>query len=377
MSQTPEIPEVITVTRPYFPDKYVLSKYLDGIYNSKTLTNNGPLLQDLEQFLGNFHGMNSPVVVCNGTMGLTLSLKTLEIDGDVITTPFSFIATASSIAFNNIKPIFVDIDPDTFNIDPSKIEQAITNDTQAIVATHIFGNPCDTEAILTIAKKHDLKVVFDAAHAFGVKYKGRSIFEYGDLSVLSMHATKLFHTVEGGAIFSTNKVYKKKIKILRNFGFNEEYDIKEVGINGKCSEVHSAFGLAYADDIPSILARRKEQYKLYQTLIKSKKIKFQQISCDPEEYNYAYMPIVLESEEVLLEVTEMLNKNNIEPRRYYYPSLDKMYSDSQSQFDLRVTDKLSETILCLPLYHDLSIFEIVKICNIVNEVVAVPTQILT
>ncbi len=356
---------MINVTKPFLPPREEFDKYIDGIWLRNWLTNNGPLVNDLELKLKEYLSVNHLLYVSNGTIALQIAIKALDLKGDIITTPFSYIATTSSIIWEGCKPVFVDIDQHSFNIDPSKIESAITPKTSAILATHVFGNPCDVEAIGKIARKHSLKIIYDGAHAFAVKYSGKSIFDFGDISTCSFHATKLYHTVEGGAVFTTNAEVLQKMAYLRNFGHNGPYDFFGLGINGKNSEFHAAFGLVNLNHIEEILTKRKYLSQYYDEKLKT--FRFQKQKISPHSlYNYSYYPVVLESEEMLLNVEEQLNLHWIYPRRYFYPSLNTVpYSKGQPA---PISESISRRVLCLPLYHELAEAEIDMISRILLRV---------
>jgi dTDP-4-amino-4,6-dideoxygalactose transaminase len=248
---------MIPVTKPYLPPFDEYQSYLEGIWKRQWLTNNGPLVHELETKITDYLGVTNFLYLGNGTVALQIAIKALELKGEIITTPFSYVATTSSIVWEGCKPVFVDIDSQTLNIDPSKIEEAITVNTSAILATHVYGNPCDVIKIGEIAKKHNLKVIYDGAHCFGVKFRGESIFEYGNISTVSFHATKLFHTIEGGGVFTRDKNLSKKMSFMRNFGHDGPEVYREVGINGKNSEFHAAMGLVNIKKIDEIIAKRK------------------------------------------------------------------------------------------------------------------------
>lgn len=342
---------MIQVTSPFLPPKEEYLRYIDKIYEKKWLTNMGPLSSELELKLKDYLGLDHLLFVNNGTIALQLAIKALELKGEIITTPFSFIATTTTIIWENCKPVFADIDIDTLNIDPKKIEEAITPATSAILATHVFGNPCDVDAIEAIAKKYNLLVIYDAAHCFGVKYKGKSVLEFGDISTISFHATKLYHTIEGGAVVSKSPELIYRLSKLRNFGFKTPESFDGIGINGKNSEFHAAMGLCnlvYANDI---LARRKEQFARYKNMLTNKGLTFQTIN-KQADYNYSYFPVVFESEEQLLKVKSELEINWIYPRRYFYPSLSTLdYMDKKATL---ISNDIASRILCLPLYHALT-----------------------
>jgi dTDP-4-amino-4,6-dideoxygalactose transaminase len=341
---------MINVTKPFLPklDEYV--RYLEGIWDRNWLTNNGPLVNDLELKLKEYLGLDHLLFLNNGTIALQIAIKALDLKGEIITTPFSYVATTSSIVWEGCKPVFVDIDKRSFNIDPALIEAAITKQTTAILATHVFGNPCDVEEIERIAKKHGLKVIYDGAHAFGVKYKGRSVFEYGDITTASFHATKVFHTTEGGAVVSTDPKLIELMSRLRNFGHNGPEVFEGVGINGKNSEFHAAMGLANLKHIDNILASRKEQAMTYNKALASLRVQRPEI-LKGAEWNYSYYPIVFETEEQLLKSVEMLNGHWIYPRRYFYPSLSSLHYVDKCE--MPVSDSISKRVLCLPMYHTL------------------------
>jgi dTDP-4-amino-4,6-dideoxygalactose transaminase len=356
---------MINVTKPFLPPIKEFQEYLSGIWKRNWLTNNGPLVNQLELNLKEFLDVQHLLYLNNGTTALQIAIRALDLTGEVITTPFSFIATTSSIVWEGCKPVFVDIDPRSLNIDPTKIEASITKDTSAILATHVYGNPCEIDLIESLAKKHNLKVIYDAAHCFGTKYKKKSIFAYGDISIASFHATKLFHTVEGGAVFTKDPELLKKMALLRNFGFSGPEDFEGVGINGKNSEFHAAMGLANFPYIESILRSRKEQSDRYDERLKSLNVRKIKLN-DKAEYNYSYYPIIFENEGMLLKSLDKLEGNNISTRRYFYPSLTKLsYVERQST---PICDEISKRVLCLPLYFDLSGEEIDFICRILLRV---------
>lgn len=357
---------MIPVTKPFLPPLEEYQKLLDGIWKRDWLTNMGPLANDLELKLKSYLNIKHLLFVGNGTIALQMAIKALNIHGEIITTPFSFIATTSSIVWEGCVPVFVDIDEKSLNIDATKIEAAITEKTSAIIATHVYGNPCDVEAIQKIGEKHHLKVIYDAAHAFGVKIKDQSIFDYGDISVCSLHATKLYHSVEGGLVITKNPDLLKKLAFMRNFGFDGPEAFAELGINGKNSEFHAAMGLANLKYMPDILARRKELTERYHRMLRNTR------SFIPEWHvkaskNYAYYPIVFESEELALACFEILKGKEIFARRYFYPSLAKVLP-YLSPKDMPVTDDIAKRVLCLPLYYDLSLEEVDMICRIILRV---------
>ena len=342
---------MINVTKAFLPAREAYENYVKGIFDRCWLTNNGPLVVELEQRLKSYLGMENMLYLSNGTVAIQIAIKALELKGEIITTPFSYVATTSSIVWEQCTPVFADILPDTYNIDPAKIEASITNKTTAILATHVFGNPCDIDAITAIAAKHNLKVIYDAAHAFGVTYKGRPVFEYGDISTCSFHATKIFHTIEGGAVFTPHKALNDRMALLRNFGHTSPVTFDGAGINAKNSEFHAAMGLCVLDSIDEIRAARKRQWEFYHKQLKNDAIQLLTITANTTEFNYAYFPIVLESEAVLLEVTKKLNEQEIFPRRYFYPSLNTLHYVAPSHCS--VSESIATRVLCLPLFFDL------------------------
>lgn len=356
---------MIPVTKPFLPPKEDYVELLQGIWQRNWLTNHGPLANELELKLKEFLEVPHLLFLCNGTIALQVAIKALELKGEIITTPFSYVATTSSLVWEGCKPVFVDIDKETFTIDVSKIEAAITPETSAIIATHVFGNPCDMEAIGGIAKKHGLKIIYDAAHCFGTSYKGHSIFHYGDVSTASFHATKLFHTGEGGAVFTSQPALLKKMAYLRNFGHETPIDFAMVGINGKNSELHAAMGLSVLPHIPAILKKYKQLSEHYQFALRNLKVGHQKIR-QGTTYNHSYFPVVFETEDLLLRSLEELNKYHVFPRRYFYPSLDTLnYVQEQC---CPVSRDIAQRILCLPLYHHLSIEEIDLIARLLLRV---------
>lgn len=359
---------MINVTKTYMPSKKKLKNYIDEIYSTGWLTNNGPLKQKLEARLKEYLGVKNIILVSNGTLALQVAYKLLNLSGEVITTPFSFVATTSSQVWEGLTPVFADINVDTFCIDSKKIEEKITEKTTAIVPVHVFGNACEVEEIQRIAKKHNLKVIYDAAHAFDVKYKGESLLNYGDISTLSFHSTKLFHTIEGGAlIFNDDDLYEKAKNII-NFGINGPDNIECLGINSKMNEFQAAMGLCVLDEFEVIKNGRAKVYDHYvETFEENDDIKLQKINKNIKTNN-AYFPVVFESEEILLEVRQALNSEQIMPRRYFYPSLDRLSYLNNKQY-MPISNDISERILCLPMYDSLTKKELNKVTNIILETV--------
>jgi dTDP-4-amino-4,6-dideoxygalactose transaminase len=357
---------MIPVTKPFLPPKEEFEKYLAGIWQRNWLTNMGPLAGELELQLKKYLKLKHLLFVTNGTVAIQMAIKALGLKGEIITTPFSFIATTSSIAWEGCTPVFVDIDKKSLNIDPSKIEAAITEKTSAILATHVYGNPCDVVAIEMIAKKHHLRVIYDGAHAFGVEINGKSVFEYGDISTCSFHATKLYHSIEGGMIATQGPALLKRMAYIRNFGFSGPDSYAELGINGKNSEFHAAMGLINLRYVHAILLKRKELSAHYTKNLKALRAKVPAWHPGATNNN-AYYPLIFDSEEQLLRSIEKLTANEIFGRRYFYPSLASSLPYLPSQ-KMKVTDDISKRVLCLPLYHDLSLEEVDLICRLLLQI---------
>lgn len=357
---------MILVTQPFLPPKEEYEKYLDGIWKRNWLTNMGPLASQLEMELKEHLKLNHLLYVTNGTVALQMAIKALDLKGEIITTPFSFVSTTSSIVWENCKPVFVDIDPDSLNIDAAKIEAAITPKTSAVLATHVYGNPCDVEKIEQIAKKHQLKVIYDAAHAFGVEIKGKSIFEYGDISTCSLHATKLYHSIEGGLVITKDPDLLKKLAYIRNFGFDGPEKFATLGLNGKNSEFHAAMGLANLKYISAILQKRADLAQRYEHRLSNLKAR-RPIWTSGSKNNNSYYPIIFESEALLIKCVEQLKGQEIFARRYFYPSLSTSlpYIEKQS---LEISEDISGRVLCLPLYFDLTFEEIDLICRLLLRI---------
>ena len=357
---------MIPITKPFLPPMEEYNEHPKGIWKRQWLTNMGPLANELEMKLKEHLQVNHLLFVTNGTIALQMAIKALDLKGEILTTPFSFVATTSSIVWEGCHPVFVDINKDSLNIDPSKIEAAITERTSAIVATHVYGNPCDVVAIEKIALKYNLKVIYDGAHAFDVKIKGKSIFEYGDISTCSLHATKLFHSSEGGLIITKNAAVLKKLAYIRNFGFDGPEAFAELGINGKNSEFHAAMGLTNLTYIEEIYNKRKMLTEFY-----DKKLKglhgFKPVWHKDSKENYAYYPIVFESEEKMLKAMEYLKLHEVFTRRYFYPSLANTLPYLTPQ-DLPITDNIAKRVMCLPLYFDLTTEEVELICRLLLRV---------
>lgn len=355
---------MINVTKSYLPNKDKYKAYIDEIYDSSWLTNNGPMVQKLESRLKEYLGVKNIILVSNGTIALDIAYKAMDLKGEIITTPFSFVATTSSAVLANLKPVFAEINEQTLNIDPKNIEKLITSNTSAILPVHVFGNACEVEEIEQIAKKHNLKVIYDAAHAFDVKYKEQSVLNYGDISTLSFHATKLFHTIEGGAIIINDDELVQKARYLINFGIKNAEEIPHLGTNAKMNEFEAAMGLCVLDDIEHIKTSRKNIIELYKKELKNI-VEFQEQNKNANE-NYSYFPIVFRSEEELLRVQKALNKKDIFPRRYFYPSLDTLDYIEPKQ-ECKISRDISKRILCLPLYAELENSSVENIISIIKE----------
>ena len=357
---------MIPITKPFLPPIVEYQKLLAQIWERQWLTNNGPFVNELELKLKKYFSVPDVLYLNNGTIALQIAIKALELKGEIITTPFSFVATTSSIVWEGCTPVFVDIDEQSLNIDAEKIEEAITPKTTAIIATHVYGNPCNIDRIDAIAKKYNLKVIYDAAHCFGTKYRGKSVFSYGDISTTSYHTTKLFHTIEGGAVFSANQELITKMGFLRNFGHFGPENFTEVGVNGKNSEFHAAMGLLNLRYVEEILETREKLCAYYRIALKNEKIRYPQPNQNAV-VNNAYFPIIFESEEITLKVIEELEGHRIAPRRYFYPSLNSVdiYKTEKST---PICDSISKRVLCLPLYHTLTMSEIDYISNVILRV---------
>lgn len=355
--------EKIHVTKTFLPpiDEYNL--YTKKIWENNQLTNQGPFLKEFEKKTRGYLKVNNFHFVANGTLALQLAIKSLDIsEGEIITTPFSYVATTSAILWERCNPVFVDIDPQTLCIDPNKIEESITDKTKAILPVHVFGNPCDINAIDKIAKKHKLKVIYDGAHAFGVTHCGKSLLSCGDISTASFHATKPFHTIEGGGVVTNNQKISNRIELSKKFGHKGDEHF-QLGINAKASEFQAAMGLCNLKYIDHTTEGRKRKAELYDKLLKNSSIQIVCSSTDGQ-HNYGYYPIILNSEVSLNEIVSRLRANNIFPRRYFYPSLNTLPYLKNKQ-ETPISEDIAARILCLPLYSDLEDEAIKRICNII------------
>ena len=363
----------ITVTSPLLPDLKEFSSYLEDIWNRKWITNNGHYHQELEKALCEYLKVPYISLFTNGTLPLITALQALRITGEVITTPYSFVATTHSLWWNGIKPVFVDVDPKTGNLDPDKIEAAITPKTTAIMPVHVYGQPCDTKRIQEIADKYGLKVIYDAAHAFGVEVNGESILKAGDMSTLSFHATKVFNTIEGGALVMHDEQTKKRIDYLKNFGFAGETEVVAPGINSKMDEIRSAYGLLNLKQVDRAIEARQQVALAYREGLKNVEgIRFL-IDKENVRNNYSYFPIFIDAEKYGMTRDELyfkLKENNILGRRYFYPLISSFSTyrglESARVENLPVANKLADNVICLPMHHeikDVAINNIIKLLN--------------
>jgi len=357
---------MIPVTRSFLPPLDEYTKYLEGIWERGHLTNHGPLVLELEAKLKSLLGVKHFFFVTNGTVALQVAIRAANLEGEVITTPFSYVATTSSLVWERCKPVFADIDPETFTISPGAVRAVITENTTGILATHVYGNPCHVEAIEAIAREHGLKVIYDAAHAFGVAYKGTSVLNYGDISTLSFHATKLFHTIEGGAIITNDDDLAHRIAYMRNFGHNGPEAFFGMGINGKASEFQAAMGLCVLPYLGEISASRKQICTQYDSLLSGlPQVRRLQLTEGTTQYNYAYYPVVFPDETTLLKVKQALAGHDILCRRYFYPSLNTL-NYVENNLQQAHSDDISRRVLCLPLYPGLEAAVVEKIVHIIS-----------
>jgi len=362
---------VINVTKSDLPELEKYVDYLKGIWSTHWLTNEGELAQLLKERLEEYLRVKNLVLVANGTLALQLAIRVLQLKGEIITTPFTFSATTNVIVWEGLTPVFVDIDPDTFNIDPMQVEKEITGKTSAILATHVYGNPCYVEELAEIAARHNLKLIYDAAHAFGVEYRNRSVLDYGDISTLSFHATKVFNTIEGGAIVAKNEELFERLKLVRNHGIKSEEEVVLPGLNAKMNEFQAAMGLCNLENIDKNIQLRKGIYEHYKEKLAQTHIKFQEIIAS--KYNYIYMPVCFENIQKRDEVYSELVKNGIKPRKYFYPltaNFDYFKEkgiDLVEKYDLKQASDTASRVLCLPLYPDLDISVIEDIIRIIKR----------
>ena len=359
--------ERINVTKTHLPSLEKYQGMIEEIWNSGQLTNYGQYSKKLEKELREHLGVRHLVLVSNGTIALQLAIKALGLRGEIITTPFSYVATVSTIVWEGCKPVFVDIDPTDFCIDVTKIEQAITPNTTAILATHVYGNPCAVEQIKEIAERNSLKVIYDAAHAFDVKLGGTSVLNHGDVSTLSFHATKVFHSAEGGAVITNDDELAHRLTYLGNFGHNGTEAFFGLGVNAKMSEFHAAMGLCILPEMPQVIENRKNAVELYDKAFNDLSEVYNMHVNSNVSHNYSYYPLVFNSEQVLLEIQAALNKENVFPRRYFYPSLNNLPYLKEHQ-EMPIAEDISKRILCLPLSSEISETEVNRICDIIENV---------
>ena len=364
----------ILVTQPFLPPLEEFQEYLKEIWDSKWLTNDGKYHQSLEKALCEFLGVKYISLFSNGTLALVTALQTLRITGEVITTPFSFVATTHSLWWNNIKPVFVDIESDTFNLDANKIEAAITPKTTAIMPVHVYGNPCNVNKIKKIADNYGLKVIYDACHTFGVKINDIPVLNFGDLSVMSFHATKVYNTFEGGAIVCHDEATKRRIDNLKNFGFEDETTVVAPGINAKMNEVQAAMGLLQLKYIDSIIDKRKKVACEYRNVLKNiKGLTFIE-DIPGVKHCYSYFPILIDNVKFGKTREELFNelkKHNIFGRRYFYPLISQFPSysglESAQPGKMPIAERVTEQVICLPIYPDIASETISFICNIISD----------
>ena len=365
---------MIPVTKPYLPSREKLDRYIDGIYERQWLTNNGPLVQELTRRLEEYLGIENLLLVSNGTLALQIAYRALGISGseapaEAITTPFTFVATASSLKWEGVDPLFVDIDAETWCLDPALVESAITPLTRAIVPVHVFGNACDVEAIDELGRQHGLKVVYDASHAFGVTYKGESLLKHGDAATLSFHATKLFHTVEGGAIIFKRKEDLERAKKMINFGITGPESIEELGINAKMNEFQAAMGLCVLDEMEANMAARHAVWGTYERELACTTLQLQKRNSNLN-YNSAYFPVVFGSETMAVQVANLLKENGIFARRYFFPSLETVgFLDQRTHQP--VSSDIAGRILCLPIYASLEEHEQKTVIDVITSSLAI------
>jgi dTDP-4-amino-4,6-dideoxygalactose transaminase len=365
---------MITVTKTFLPpiDEYV--SCIEKIWQTGQITNNGPLSCQLSDDLNNYLGFSNLTLTANGTLALQLAIKSLDLKGEIITTPYSYVATTNAILWEGCEPVFVDIEDKMFCMNPDLIEASITEKTSAILATHVYGYPCDVEKIQQIADKHNLKVIYDAAHAFGVKLYGKSILQRGDCSTLSFHATKMFHTAEGGAVICKDAEVAKRVFLMTKFGHIGEDNYFDVGINAKMSELHAAMGLCILPKVLDIIASRKDCSCWYDEELKFSSLQ-KPVARTGLEYNYAYYPVIFSTREVMMKVSQILWDNNICPRRYFHPSLNTLpFLKPKLKRACPVSEDISGRVLCLPVYAGLQRLEVANICNLVLQSIQVSSR---
>ena len=359
---------MIPVTKPFLPPRHEYDEMLDGIYERCWLTNNGPLVHELEGALGARLDVPAPLFVANGTVALQLAIGALGIDGEVVTTPFSYVATTSALVWEGCTPVFADIEPTTFTIEAAAVEAAITPRTSAIVATHVFGTPCDLDALAMIARRHGLALVYDGAHSFATRFHGRSVFSFGDVTTCSFHATKLFHTVEGGGLFTGDVELRATLGRMRNFGHVDYTTFDGVGINAKGSELHAAMGLCNLRHVDAVLARRRAIHGRYVSalgsLVGDGRVVLQGERLGAE-VNHAYVAVLFEDAIRREQVHDALVARDIHPRRYFSPGLNQL--DYVKPVVLPVADDVAARVLCLPTFHEMTDVEIDLVASVVAD----------
>jgi dTDP-4-amino-4,6-dideoxygalactose transaminase len=353
---------VIDITRPYLPSREEFDRLVDELWSRNWLTNNGPFVNRLELELKQYLGIEHLLCLANGTLALQLAVKALGLRGEVITTPFSYVATTAALVWEGLRPRYVDIDSATMNLDPNRVEEAINEHTAAILAVHVYGNPCDVDALRDIAGRHGIRVVYDAAHAFAVRLNGDSVLRHGDVSCLSFHATKLFHTVEGGAVTTNDPETLKRMAYMRNFGHDGPFRFNGVGINAKLSELHAAMGLCNLRHMDEVLARRRELCSHYDHWLVPQGLLRPSVRPDCE-WNYAYYAVLFPSEKAVEAAVQQLEANGIHPRRYFFPVLSAL--DYVERSSTPVAEDVASRVLCLPLMHSLTTSEIDFVCRII------------
>jgi len=356
---------MIPVTKTYLPPIDEYAGYLKAIWQNGWITNNGFLSRELADKLCRYLGVPHLELVANGTLALQLAIKALGLEGEIITTPYSYVATTNSILWEGCEPVFVDIESQTFCINPDLIEASVTEKTSAILATHIYGYPCHTEKIQRIADKYNLKVIYDAAHAFGVKFNGQSLARHGDISVLSFHATKPFHSAEGGAVVCKDENLARQVGLMKKYGHIAEEDYHTIGINAKISELHAAMGLCILPRVNDIITARKDCSSWYDEQLEGCPLR-RPVAPDDLEYNYAYYPVIFSSHNVMMRVRQVLLDNGISPRRYFHPSLNTLpFLKLELKRGCPVSEHVSSCVLCLPVYVGLSRAEVEVICRLI------------
>ena len=358
---------MLQVTKTNLPSFEEYAVYLKQIWQAGHITNNGPLCRHLADDIACFLGVSNLELVANGTLAIQLAIKALSLKGEIITTPYSYVATTNAILWEGCEPRFVDIEPQTFGINPSLIEAAINEKTSAILATHVYGYPCDVVKIQQIADKHKIKVVYDAAHAFGIRLGGESILKYGDCSVLSFHATKLFHTAEGGAVVCRNIEANKRVSLMKKFGHIGEDEYLDIGLNAKMSELHAAMGLCILPKVKDIISAQKECSSWYDKKLTGSPLQ-RPVPPVGLEYNYGYYPVIFPSHDVMMKVRCTLFDNGIGPRRYFYPSLNNLrFLRPGLKRPCPISESISSRVLCLPLYVGLCKADVDVICGLIRR----------